>query len=177
MPERGEYPKQFETVLKLRDGTEVFVRPLKIEDRDKLYQLYVSLSKQTNYERFFSRTHITMEMVEKWSDVNYIDSMALIAIANEDGDEKIVADSRFYLDKNTGEAEGAIVILDTWQERGVGTKLIEYGLEVAKKMGVKKLRADIAPDNRRIIHVMKKLGFQVKWIPDIGGYEINLTLE
>jgi acetyltransferase len=177
MSGNAQYPKQFETVIKLKHGTKVFVRPVKPEDVEKLYQMFDSLSKETNHSRFFMRTRITRETVEKWVNVNYRDSMALIAIVNEDGEEKIIADARFYLHKETGEAEGAIVILDNWQERGIGTKLLGYGIEVAKKMGIKKLTADISPENRRILHVIKKLGFQTKWIPETGSYRIYLPLE
>jgi acetyltransferase len=177
MGDNAQYPKHFEKVLRLKDGTEVLVRPIKREDVDKLFQMYTALSKETNHDRFFSRTLITREKVEEWVDVNYRDAMALVAIVGEDGDEKIIADARFYLDKETGEAEGAIVIIDMWQEKGIGTKILEHGVEVARKMGIKKLNADISPENRRILHVIKKLGFKVTWTPETGSYRINLPLE
>jgi len=173
----GEYPKRFETVFRLRDGTEVFVRPLKPEDRDKLYQMYSTLSKETNYYRFLKRKRITRWIVEKWIEINYRDKMALVAIVRENHDEKIVADSRFYVDKETVQAEVAIVVHDDWQNRGLGTKLLRYTIEVAKKMGVKELYAYVNPENRRIIHITNKLGFKADWISETIEYKITLPLK
>ena len=97
------YPAHFETTIKLRDGTDVFVRPLKPDaDKDKLYEMYSTLSKETNYYRFLNYKPVTRWIVERWADVNYEDKMALLAVVEEDGEERIIADSRFYVDKTKG---------------------------------------------------------------------------
>nr|MDO8081756.1 GNAT family N-acetyltransferase [Candidatus Freyarchaeota archaeon] len=172
------YPGQFETVIKLRDGTEALVRPLKpSEDKDKLFEMYSTLSKETNYYRFLNYQPVTRWIVEQWCDVNYDDKMTILAIVKENGRERIIADSRYYLDKTTGEAEIAIVVHDDYQGKGIGTKLLAYTIEVARKMGVKKLYAFLSPTNRRIIHVVKTLGFTVKWVFDIGEYRADLPLQ
>ncbi len=177
MSGKATYPKQFETVFKAKDGTEVFVRPLKPEDKDKLYQMYVSLSKETNYLRFLIRKPITRWVVEKWMDINYGDKMALVAVVNKDGEEKIIADSRFYLDEVTEEAEIAMVVQDDWQNRGIGTKLLQYTIEVATRMGIKGLYAYINPENKKIIHITNKLGFKARWLSDDIEYKIHLPLQ
>ena len=177
MPSSATYPKQFETVIKLKDGTEVLIRPLKPEDEDKLYQMYSTLSKETNYNRFLIRKPITRWIVEKWIEIDYKDRMVLIAIVNENGEEKIIADSRFYVDKYTGEAEVAMVVHDEWQNKGLGTKLLEYTSEVAKNIGVKALYAYISPENKRIIRITKKLGYKTVWISETIDYKIHLTLK
>ncbi|MGQ9723569.1 MAG: GNAT family N-acetyltransferase [Candidatus Jordarchaeum sp.] len=172
------YPEKLETVLKMRDGTEALVRPLKPdEDKDKLYEMYSTLSKETNYYRFLNYQPVTRWIVEQWCEVNYDDKMALVAIVKENGKEKIIADSRYYVDKTTEEAEIAIVVHDDYQGQGIGTELLEYTIEVARKMGVKRLYAYLSPTNRRIIHVVKKLGFAVKWVSDIGEYKADLPLQ
>ncbi|WXG41376.1 MAG: GNAT family N-acetyltransferase [Candidatus Freyarchaeum deiterrae] len=172
------YPEQFETVIKLRDGKEALVRPLKpTVDKEKLYEMYSTLSKDTNYYRFLNYQPVTRWIVEQWSDVNYDDKMTLLAIIKENGKERVIADSRYYLDKTTGEAEIAIVVHDDYQAKGIGTKLLAYTIEVAKKMGVKKLYAYLDPTNKRIIHVVKTLGFTVKWANDIGEYRADLPLQ
>lgn len=172
------YPQQFETVIKLSDGKEVLVRPLKpSEDKEKLFEMYSTLSKETNYYRFLNYQPVTRWIVEQWCDVNYDDKMTILAIVKENGKERIIADSRYYLDKTTGEAEIAIVVHDDYQGRGIGTKLMEYTIEVARKMGVKKLYAFLSPMNRKIIRVIKKLGFTVKYVSDLGEYRAELPLQ
>ncbi|MGQ9721683.1 MAG: GNAT family N-acetyltransferase [Candidatus Jordarchaeum sp.] len=171
------YPKQFQTVIKANDGTEVLVRPLKPEDREKLYQMYASLSKETNYLRFLTRKPITRWLVEQWTEIDYRDKMALVAIVNRNGEQEIIADSRFYVDQATGEAEIAMVVHDHWQNKGIGTKLLQYTIEVARKMGIKGLFAYINPENKRIIHITNKLGFKANWISETIEYKIHLPLQ
>lgn len=69
------------------------------------------------------------------------------------------------------------MVHDDYQAKGIGTKLLAYTIEVAKKMGVKKLYAYLDPTNKRIIHVVKTLGFTVKWANDIGEYRADLPLQ
>ncbi|MEX2751632.1 MAG: GNAT family N-acetyltransferase [Candidatus Freyarchaeota archaeon] len=170
------YPEQFQTVIRAKDETEVLVRPLKPEDREKLYQMYSTLSKETNYLRFLIRKPITRWLVEKWTEIDYQDKMALVALVTRNGEQEIIADSRFYVDKATGEAEIAMVVHDNWQNKGIGTQLLQYTIEVARKMGVKGLFAYINPENKRIIHITNKLGFKAKWISETIEYKIYLPL-
>ena len=170
--------KRFETVYRLNDGREVVFRPLKPkEDVDMLYQFYSTLSKEKNYYRFLSYRKVTRWIVEEWANVNYDQNMVLVAVVDDGGERKIVADSRYYLDKTTGAAEIAIVVYNDWQHKGIATNLLLHTIKVAKEMGVKKLYAYVASDNKKIASIGVKIGFTVKWYPDVGEYggEIILT--
>lgn len=82
----------------------------------------------------------------------------------------IVANSRYFMDLSTRAAEIAIVIPNDWQHKGIGTNLLIHTVKVLKEMGVKKLYAYVSPENRKIIRIGKKLGFELKQYPDMGTY-------
>ncbi|MGQ9723321.1 MAG: GNAT family N-acetyltransferase [Candidatus Jordarchaeum sp.] len=169
--------KRFETVYKLDDGREVIFRPLRTKkDLDALYQFYSVLSKEKNYRRFMGYRKVTRWIVEDWVDIDYYQKMSLVAVVDRGDSFKIVADSRYYVDKTTGAAEIAIVVQDDWQHKGIGTNLLLHTIEVAREMGVKKLFAYVAPENRKIIRMGKKLGFAQKWYPEMGEYGGELIL-
>jgi len=172
-----ELLKSFETVYRLNDGREVVFRPLKPkEDVEMLYQFYSTLSKEKNYFRFLSYRKVTRWIVEEWANVNYDQSMVLVAVVDNGGERKVVADSRYYLDKSTGAAEIAIVVHNDWQHKGIGTNLLLHTIKVAKEMGVKKLYAYVSSENRKIASIGIKLGFTTKWYPDMGEYGGELIL-
>ena len=169
--------KRFETVYNLDDGREVLFRPLRPkEDVDRLYQFYSTLSKEKNYLRFMNYRKVTRWIVEDWANVDYHQSMSLVAVVDNGESIKIIADSRYYVDKTTGAAEVAIVVHNDWQRKGIGTNLIKHTVKVAKEMGVKKIFAYVSPENRKIIRLGKKLGFTPKWYPDMGYYGGELIL-
>lgn len=169
--------KRFETVYRLKDGRKVIFRPLKPkEDLDMLYQFYSTLSKEKNYFRFLSYRKVTRWIVEEWANVNYDQNMVLVAVVDEGGESKIVADSRYYVDKSTGAAEVAIVVHNDWQHKGIGTSLLLHTIKVAKEMGVKKLFAYVSSENTKIARIGMKLGFTTKWYPDMGEYGGELIL-
>lgn len=169
--------KRFETVYWLKDGRKVIFRPLKPkEDLDMLYQFYSTLSKEKNYFRFLSYRKVTRWIVEEWANVNYDQNMVLVAVVDEGRERKIVADSRYYIDKSTGAAEVAIVVHNDWQHNGIGTNLLLHTIKVAKEMGVKKLFAYVSSENKKIARIGIKLGFTTKWYPDMGEYGGELIL-
>jgi len=173
-----ELLKRFETVYRLDDGREVLFRPLRPkEDLDMLYEFYSTLSKEKNYYRFLNYRRVTRWIVEEWANINYTESMAIIAVVDNGGSRKVVADSRYYLDRSTGAAEIAIVVHNDWQHKGIGTNLLKHTMKVAKEMGVKKLFAYVAPENRKIIRIGKRIGFTPKWYPDMGTYGGEIILD
>jgi len=49
-----EYPAQYESKLRLDDGTEIYVRPIRPDDVDRMARLFEEFSDETIYLRFFS---------------------------------------------------------------------------------------------------------------------------
>lgn len=53
-----------------------------------------------------------------------------------------------------------IGLLPEYREHGIGRKLIEISLADAKDKGFREIRLECRTDNKRAIHVYKKLGFK-----------------
>ncbi|MCJ7699937.1 GNAT family N-acetyltransferase, partial [Candidatus Bathyarchaeota archaeon] len=62
--------------------------------------------------------------------------------------------------------EIAFIVSDKYQHFGLGTKMVDYAIEICKDMKVEKLYAIMLPDNYRAINLMKKMGFSVKYLDD-----------
>src|SRR5918911_2202893 len=87
-----EYPAQWESDVVLSDGGTVRLRPVRPDDDARLLALYERLSDESIYLRFFSPVpRPTAAQLERLTNVDYVNSMALVA---QLGDE-LVAIARY----------------------------------------------------------------------------------
>lgn len=67
---------------------------------------------------------------------------------------------------HTETGEIAFIVADPWQGLGLGTKMVEYMIEICKDRRLETIYGIMLPDNRRAIRLMKKMGFTTKYLDD-----------
>jgi GNAT superfamily N-acetyltransferase len=70
----------------------------------------------------------------------------------------------------------AFIVTDYWQGLGLGTKMVDYTLDIAKEKGVEKVYAVILSDNYRALTLTKKMGFNLEYLSD-GTVKSTLDLK
>jgi acetyltransferase len=70
-------------------------------------------------------------------------------------------------------AEFAVIVADPWQGKGLGKKLIERVVGIAKENGVRSLYGDVLFENQRMIALAKKIGFNLLG-PEEGIMRVEL---
>ena len=156
------YPEEFVTTRKLKDGTEVILRPIKPEDEPMWHELLGSCSTQSLWFRFsylFKET--THEMAARYCFVDYDREIGIVAEVEEDGGRRLIGVGRLVADVNHHAAEYAVIVVDRWHGHGLGGLLTGYCEEVAKRWGVKKIVAETSKDNARMIATFRNRGFQL----------------
>ena len=73
-------------------------------------------------------------------------------------------------------AEIAFVILDSYQEKGIGTKFIEWLATVARKNDIDTFEAYVLPENTEMMSVFQGYGFHMKQILENNVYHISFPL-
>ena len=63
------------------------------------------------------------------------------------GKEEIAGIGQYIIDADTHTAKASFLVGDTWQNRGIGTVLLEYLTEIAKKDGLLGFSAMVLPEN------------------------------
>ena len=173
----GKYPEKFEKYVRIKDGTRIFIRPIKPEDSDLWVQFYLSLSRMAKYYRFFSsRSEPDKKMIKKYTQIDYINDMALIAIVSENEKQRMIGVARYVIVKKTGGAEIAVVISDDWQGKGLGTKLLINLLDIIIKRNIPKLCGDVFLENDKMMKIIKDSGFKLisKNDMNVKHFEIKL---
>jgi acetyltransferase len=156
------YPEEYVAERKIKDGTEVVLRPIKPEDEPMWHELLGSCSKESIRYRFSSLIkQTTHEMASRYCYIDYDREIAIVAEVEEEDRRKLIAVGRLVADANHEEAEYAVLITDSWQGRGLGGLLTDYCVEVAKRWGVKRIVAETSKDNLRMITTFRNRGFAI----------------
>ncbi len=158
-----DYPAQYQKTVRLADGTDVFLRPIKPTDDDMILGLFNSLSKETVHMKFFSSLkYMPREQVEKVTHIDYEKQMAIVAVMKENGGDRMIAVGRYTLiDDEPGAAEFAIVVQDGLQGRGIGTEVLYHLAHVARLQNVRVIVGYIMDENARMFSVLKRSGLKM----------------
>ena len=134
------------------------MRPIRPDDAPRLVALYEHLSGDTRYQRFFSTMRrLPPDWARFLAGVDYTRRFALVAEAPGDA-ETLIAVARYEPAGEPDTVEVAFVVQDAWQGRGLGTILFRALLEAAAGNGIRRFRAWVLAENRRMLGLIARLG-------------------
>jgi GNAT superfamily N-acetyltransferase len=144
--------------IKLRDGSEVILRPLIPDDREGIRSAFDRLSPESRYRRFFvSLRELSDGLLDVLTDVDHDNHEALVGLDPQS--EEIVGVARYVrMPERPERAEASVAVVDDWQGRGLGRELLERLVTRAREMGISRFVAFTQADNRRAVEVMSHLG-------------------
>jgi RimJ/RimL family protein N-acetyltransferase/acyl CoA:acetate/3-ketoacid CoA transferase beta subunit len=171
------YPEELETADTLRDGTQIFLRPIKPSDEPALSDMLYSLSEESVQKRYMTRTRAFAHRdVQQLTNIDYRKDLAIVGVVPGVSGDQIVAIGQYFLDPKTQVAEVAFLVQDEWQQKGMGTLLLEYITKVAKQRGVKSFSAKVLPNNKPMLTVFYNSGYKVNTEFDGEVYSITYDL-
>ena len=135
----------------LKDGTAVHLRPIQPEDDHALIEIFKHLSPQTVYQRFFQALpELSPGMARHLADAHFANRMALVAEAGGIA----IGVGRYERTDDPAVADLGLVVLDDWQDRGLGRILLKEILKLGKSNGISRFRADVLAENRRMLRLL-----------------------
>src|SRR5271166_2307615 len=144
------------STVELRDGSRIRIRPIGPGDRDLLERGFGRLGAESRYRRFFGpMSHLTEAQLDYLTDVDHHDHEALIAIDRDSGEAVGVAR---FVRVDDAVAEPAVVVVDSWQGRGVGTVLLDELADRAREEGIRSFAAAVLAENDTAIAALSRLG-------------------
>jgi len=162
--------------MALPDGESVWIRPVRPSDGPLLQNGMASLSPQSRLFRFFSPiSKLSDEQLHYFTEVDQHNHVAWIALSQKQPEPSGLGIARFIrLQDKPNVAEFAIVIIDSYQQRGLGCILMSllYTLAIGKDIEI--LRAVILPENTVMSSWLARLGAVGEY--SNGCYSMNLKL-
>ncbi|MGC8817014.1 MAG: bifunctional acetate--CoA ligase family protein/GNAT family N-acetyltransferase [Candidatus Hadarchaeum sp.] len=169
------YPTKYVLPWRLKDGTEVLLRPIRPEDEKIEYEFIKGLSEETSRFRFFRVIkELSHDDLVRFCNIDYDREMAIIAETTEAGKKKEIGVARLIIEPGKKRGEFAIVVADKYQGKGLGTKLMDMLIEFAQEKGLETVYGIIMRENKKMVRLAQKMGFTLK--PSEEGYVATLNL-
>ena len=175
--EQVPYPEELERHDTLKDGTEIFFRPVKPSDEPALSEMLYSLSDQSVHNRYFTHTMtFPHKTVQEFTNIDYRNELAIVGAVPGPAGEEIVAIAQYFLTPENQVAEVAFLVQDEWQQKGMGTFLLHYLAQIARQRGVRRFSAEVLPANKPMLAIFHNSGFKVNTEFDGQTYSIEFEL-
>jgi acetyl coenzyme A synthetase (ADP forming)-like protein len=156
----------------LRDGTTLRLRAPARSDVDALVAFFAGLSEQSRYMRFHGAVRAEPRIVDPFVDPDWEERGALVGTLGD----AVVALASYARLRDPGSAEVAFVVADELQGRGVGTRLLEQLAARAGAVGIESFVAEVLPENRAMLEVFERIGFEVVRELESGTIEVRFPI-
>ncbi|ARP72726.1 acyl-CoA synthetase [Streptomyces pluripotens] len=180
--DRHEYPAHWEADVVLRDGGTARVRPITVDDADRLVSFYEQVSDESKYYRFFAPyPRLSAKDVHRFTHHDFVDRVGLAATVGGEfiatvRYDRIGADG-MPASAPAAEAEVAFLVQDAHQGRGVASALLEHIAAVARERGIRRFAAEVLPANTKMIKVFTDAGYTQKRSFEDGVVRLEFDLE
>jgi acetyltransferase len=158
------------------DGGTAIIRPVRPSDKALLELGLEHLSRESRRRRFLSPIReFTPSQLAYLTEVDGKNHVALVARVTRDDAHVGGGVGRYVRDLDDPQAaEFALTVTDEEQNRGLGTRLLELLIEVARANGYRRLVGLVQPGNRPMIAILRKLGATMRPDGDLLRGEIEL---
>lgn len=165
------------TVVSLRDGTRVTIRPVIPDDKERFLDGFSRLSPRSRYRRFMAPLdELTPDMLAQFTEVDYVDHFAYVALLADEPGERGIGVARYVrLEDEPDVAEAAVTVIDEFQGRGLGTILLEALGEVALENGIRSFRGYLLLENRPMLELLEQMGATAEF-ESPGLYRVEVDL-
>lgn len=150
-------PLTYQKEAVLLDGKKVTIRPICSEDKSALQEFHLRLSDETRFLRYhYSKGSLTEDDLKNYCDVNYQDSLGLVAEESRNGRKHIIGVGRFIRLADPEIAEVAFVVQDSEQKKGIGTLLLQHLSVLACQRGIRYFVGEVLRQNARMLSIFRK---------------------
>lgn len=164
-----------------KDGIPVKVRQMQPEDADYLVEIFENMGLESRYARFNMPLPdpdpvMVQQEATEMAAIERPESDGWLAFADLPGKPGTPVAGIRYVRTHEGEAEVAISVRDDMQNKGIGTALMTFLFEQAKKAGINKLVALAQRNNRPLWAMLKKSPKPVTRSPEGGFVYLEVEL-
>lgn len=172
------YPRELEERVILKNGLPALFRPILPEDEPLLKAFILKVTKEDLYYRYFSEINeFTHEDLANMTQIDYDREMAFVAVRTENEESEIIGVTRTVSDPDNIDAEFSVLVRSDLKGLGLGRRLLDKMIDYAAEHGLQRLTGITMPNNRGMITLAKKLGFDVDIQIQDGIVNLSLVLE
>lgn len=171
------YPSQLVGEWTLKDGNTCTIRPIRPDDAILFQDFVRGLTAQTRHFRFFSSMReLPQSSLARFVQLDFGRELALIASAPCAGEQRLVGEANYSCLPGGKSCEFALVIADSMNGRGLGSRLMRCLIAAARAQGIAVMRGQVLADNEAMLNLMEALDFVVKLTDEEHIVEVSLQI-
>ena len=173
------YPQALEEEFKMKSGRKVLFRPIRPEDEPQHHEFIAKLSAEDIRFRFFGQVReLPHSQMARFTQIDYDREMAFIATAKARGGKpETLGVVRTVSDPDNVRTEFAIVVRSDLKGQGLGTALLVKMIDYCRARGTREMVGQILINNRAMLGLAKRLGFERVETIDDDAVEMLLHLQ
>ncbi|KZM51748.1 GNAT family N-acetyltransferase [Labrenzia sp. OB1] len=162
------YPQEWEQKQTLKDGSDIFIRPVRPEDEDMFKAFFEAVTPEDLRLRFFAPVRdFSHRFLAQLTQLDYARSIAFAALDPNDG--TLLGVVRLHADPDHQTGEYAIMVRSDLKGVGLGWMLMKLIIRYAKADGIETIKGEVLKDNTQMISMCRNLGFNVGTSPGDPG--------
>jgi GNAT superfamily N-acetyltransferase len=151
------------------------LRPFGPEDGDLLVAGFERLSPESRYRRFLAPVpRLSPSLRAVLTGVDGVDHCAWAAMAEEDGEMVGVGIGRFVRLADPAAADAAVTVVDAYQGRGIGARLLDVLVLEALDRGITRFEGVLLAENTPSQRMLARAGAHLE---RDGGALLRFTLD
>lgn len=164
----------------LKNGTEVRIRSIRADDKQKLSEAFHNLEPESIFTRFFHhKKNLTDADLKAATEVDFDEVVALVVTIGASDNETIIAGGRYFAfdaDSHQRHAEVAFTVEEDFHGQGIASHLLRHLAGIARQKGIAQFEADVLPQNAAMIKVFSRSGFGMNKAIEVGNIHVTLSL-
>ena len=117
------------------------------------------------------------ERLQQFVAIDYTQQLVIMAIISQGEKEIIVGVGQYALIEKAHTAEVGFAVRDDYQNKGTGTELLSTLTYLAKRQGLLGFYAEVLVENRAMLHLFEKMGFDIRKRREEGVYEMEMMFK
>ena len=150
---------------RLRDARLLTIRAVRPDDKGLVIEALLGVSAESVYSRLFTtKKEITADGLKQITEVDFVNTVALFAVLDNNGAEQIVGGGRYIRSGKSEKgqrAEVAFLIEDAFQGLGIASRIFKHLVAIARESGIAQFEAEVLPTNEAMLKVFTRSGIPI----------------
>jgi GNAT superfamily N-acetyltransferase len=163
----------------LRDGRQVTIRAIRPDDKGRIVDSFRDVSHESYYKRLFSaKRDLSDQELKHLTEVDFENVVALVAVMEDEALDRIVGGGRYIGTGAAGNAlnaEVAFLIDDMHQGLGIGSRIFNQLVAIARASGITHFEAEVLPTNEGMLKLFTRSGLPV--ISNRSRDSVHVTID
>ncbi len=185
-PDHAIYPEKWQISYNITSNIAIHFRPVRPDDEQLVKEFIYAISPESRYLRFMRHLRIMPhQQIQQFANVDWSEQMSIVGVINDEetSREQIVAMGNYYVLPEGDNviipagslAEVSILVLDQFQNRGIGKFLLDFLGQIAQSYGLRGFIAEVLIENTKTMHIIESSRFKVIRKLGDGIYEVKMT--